>query len=289
MADYLYTVEKDTMTAIADAIRDKTGSSETYTATELPAAIAAIEAGVSGGGAIEALLTMEATAEEWAYFDTVDDEAQVDILIPESGCYLCIVHGALATHNSVGDINVHAVGGHYIIKDRVVVGGDRYYLGYGKEPECMDGVVEVVDGKLDLHYTAPTDGAYKLIWGRLYKVDDPSGETITFTVNGIEYTAEAGMTWQQFVESDYNLKSGSEDDCGRMFQLDEYNYLLCIAWYEDLDDVNEDGDLEPLYSIILGGEDFDVDQTPDMVIEPGEYWTDDTADGPQGPQGGDVT
>lgn len=267
MADNLYTVEKDTMKAIADAIRDKTGSSETYTATELPAAIAAIEAGVSGGGAIEALSTMEATAEERAYFDTVDDEAQVDILIPESGCYLCIVHGALATHDSVGDINVHAVGGHYIIKDRVVVGGDMYYLGYGKEPECMDGAVEVVDGKLDLSYADPTDGAYKLIWGRLYRVDDPS--TITFTFEGVEYTAEANMTWEQFVESDYNPENVNAE-YGRMFWISEDGTVYC--WVLADESTNEwryccVGTEEGLNNLEY--------ETSDRIITPdGVYYTD---------------
>ena len=44
----VYTIQDTTLTDIADAIREKTGTSDTYKPTEMADAIAAIEAG--GGG-----------------------------------------------------------------------------------------------------------------------------------------------------------------------------------------------------------------------------------------------
>jgi hypothetical protein len=37
-----------------------------------------------------------------------------------------------------------------------------------------------------------------------YDFEDVSGELITFTVGGAEYQAEEGMTWGEWVETNYN-------------------------------------------------------------------------------------
>lgn len=51
----LYTIKEETLTAIGDAIREKNGSTETYSSSEMAAAIRAIEVGTGGIG--EVILT----------------------------------------------------------------------------------------------------------------------------------------------------------------------------------------------------------------------------------------
>jgi len=89
---------------------------------------------------------------------------------------------------------------------------------------------------------------------------------ITFKVNSTQYTAPEGMTWAEFVASDYNTK----DEYGNpMFKIIGEN-VYYIFMYGDTDAENG----EPYYSWLVGGE--GAYQFADMSIIPGaEYYTED--------------
>jgi hypothetical protein len=74
-----------------------------------------------------------------------------------------------------------------VMEVRVVI---YYDEGYNR----ADGPFSVEFGALSLEYSSTVD-----------EIIEP--EMIYFNVNGIQYVAETGMTWQEFIDSDYS--SGS--------------------------------------------------------------------------------
>lgn len=77
----------------------------------------------------------------------------------------------------------------------------------------------------------------------LENANSGGGDTITFYVNGEEFTAEAGMTWEEFVYSDYNPTFRHEDccneekhhfDCGYNKEDDVYYTYSCCGPIEGI-------------------------------------------------------
>lgn len=92
---------------------------------------------------------------------------------------------------------------------------------------------------------------------------------ITFTIDGAEYQAEAGMTWGEFIESDYNPEVVC-DDCGetvKYFWLDGTNIEM---FFEDM--CSECGGAHP---IVFTGEPTTGEGelvTPSDTIIPGNCY-----------------
>ena len=80
-----------------------------------------------------------------------------------------------------------------------------------------------------------------------------SASLITFSIEGTEYTAEEGMTWREWVESDYNTNGY------------EVTYLSCP--FSEQWCVARGGDGA---CAVLGSSDY---PTPDEVIDPTDNYT----------------
>ena len=63
---------------------------------------------------------------------------------------------------------------------------------------------------------------------------EDSVNLITFTVNGTEYQAEEGMTWGEWVDSEYNSKLGEKE----RFRVNDkqYNRIQSVFWGYDVID-----------------------------------------------------
>lgn len=55
-------------------------------------------------------------------------------------------------------------------------------------------------------------------------------EVVTFTINNIEYTAKKGMTWGEFIESEYNADTECSE-CGESFKRFESNARTEYVYY----------------------------------------------------------
>ena len=89
---------------------------------------------------------------------------------------------------------------------------DRWYYTSNRPCICAGGYYSQSDnyGLFYMNRRNVTD-ALAYVGTRLMKLPDTSGGTvatvITFYIDGLEYTAEAGMTWADWVSSAYNTKN----------------------------------------------------------------------------------
>lgn len=90
------------------------------------------------------------------------------------------------------------------------------------------------------------------------------GGTFTFTVDGTSYEAEEGMTWRQFIESEYNVKKECDCGCGEMYSTFD------IQWGVD-EGVGIDWECSPGSSVYYE-ESSEGYVRPDDVIENGRSY-----------------
>ena len=231
---------------------------------------------VRRGGGMGLTLPMELVDKTSTMLNTATNTAVASIAVPESGTYLCVAFGANSTNTFFN--NSHgASGGVIVIRNGEIVQKDlRYFTFAAGIYDAQGGEAEIVDGTLTVSVTVPpfwSATTYKGLGLMLYRLDGAatSGapEEITFTVAGTQYTDSEGMTWAEFVASDYNTK----DEYGNsMFNIYSGN-VYYIAWYNDEGNYEDTG--SPFYSWILEPEEG-IYQTADMSILPGAvYHTDD--------------
>ena len=120
---------------------------------------------------------------------------------------------------------------------------------------------------LDLHVLyegARADGPFNVEFGNIsleYGTVDNEPGIISFTIGGMTYQAIDGMTWREWIDSDYNVQ---ESYVYSKFMVDD-EYVYRISDYND--------PMEWSYSILLYSGNYDDMVSPDDLIMEYDYIT----------------
>ena len=104
MAEYL--IQDTTLTAIADAIRAKTGGTERIPPENMPAVIEGIE---SGGSAVNVKCAYACITSEPAYSSSGTQSLKPSVNVPSSATILSVLSGIQVVQGSTGSLTSNAV------------------------------------------------------------------------------------------------------------------------------------------------------------------------------------
>ena len=165
-------IQSTTLTAIADAIRTKTSKTSNLD----PANFASEILSISGGVDIEeydGTIIIEDNAEEFDFVVYVGDSINLPV-DPQNGQDISFSHsGILEGYNDGGVWQVNAIG----------VGTCTIYINSDADEPDHTFVVKVLESE---------------------EPSEPTPTLISFTIDGVSYQAEDGMTWAEWCDSDYD-------------------------------------------------------------------------------------
>lgn len=126
-------------------------------------------------------------------------------------------------------ISPYGIFGHKLAKQTVEE--IKVKFEYEADAAYVDGPFNVEFGKLEFYYST-VDGVSKLI---------------SFTISGVTYQAEEGMTWKSWIDSDYNVDG---------YYIDEYSKITVgdgeYVMYVDTSNVDTFSVIEDSYSYYYG-------------------------------------
>lgn len=171
-----YTVPSAALKAVADAIRAKTGGTSVLTLDQMATEIAGIETGITPSGTRSIVENGVYNVKEYETAEVSVPQPSGSVVITENGTHDVSGYAAAVVNVPVGVFpsgtkSITANGAHDVTNYASV------------SVNVPTETVEEYDG------TVTVSGAVSLI---------------SFTIDGTSYQAEEGMTWGEWVESDYN-------------------------------------------------------------------------------------
>lgn len=116
----------------------------------------------------------------------------------------------------------------------VMVNGHKYVYPAGETVEVPDHVAHIIEQHEKCTSTVPAVPATEINMvsaggkafvitvsdeGVLAVAPKITGATFTFLVDGMEYTAEVGMKWGEWVNSEYNASAYTCENCGKEYHM----------------------------------------------------------------------
>ena len=116
--------------------------------------------------------------------------------------------------NAVGDYLLNNPGDKNITKEKI-----KDYIKYnGEKVDCKTTII-YSDGNIYLDECSVGDEKVNYTYG-IKKNIEASPTIIMFTIDGIQFNAEEGMTWNSFISSNYNTNNYVSQ---KTFSLTEYS------------------------------------------------------------------
>lgn len=185
MAEYL--IQDTTLTDIADAIRSKTGNTEPISVNDFSSAITSISSGSS-------VVMGEITTSTSSGSITISDIANKDNFILQFMDYADYPSSAGARIKYVNiTYRDSSLSASYIGLSEFDTDTNIGYIAYDK----TTGSIILDDDVLE---TFPAGKYMYIVWDS----NQSSSNLIAFAIEGTSYQAESGMTWGEWVDSEYN-------------------------------------------------------------------------------------
>lgn len=188
MAEYL--IQDTTLTDIADAIRSKTGNTEPISVNDFSSAITSISSGSS-------VVMGEITTSTSSGSITISDIANKDNFILQFIDY--------ADYPSSAGARIKYVNITY--RDSSLSASSMSLSEFGTDTNVGYITYDKTAGSItlddDVLETFPAGKYMYIAWDS----NQSSSSLIAFSIEGTSYQAEEGMTWGEWVESDYNSEA----------------------------------------------------------------------------------
>lgn len=188
MAEYL--IQDTTLTDIADAIRSKTGNTEPISVNDFSSAITSISSGSS-------VVMGEITTSTSSGSMTISDIANKDNFILQ---FIDYADYPSSTGTRVKYVNI-------TYRDSSLSASSMSLSEFGTDTNVGYITYDKTAGSItlddDVLETFPAGKYMYIAWDS----NQSSSSLIAFYIDGTAYQAEEGMTWGEWVESDYNSEA----------------------------------------------------------------------------------
>ena len=207
MAEYL--IQDTTLTNIANAIRSKTGNTEPIDVNDFPDAITAISSGSS-------VVVGEITTTTSSGSMTISDIANKDNFILQ---FIDYADYPSSTGTRVKYVNI-------TYRDSSLSASSMSLSEFGTDTNVGYITYDKTAGSItlddDVLETFPAGKYMYIAWDS----NQSSSSLIAFSIEGTSYQAESGMTWGEWVESEYNTDGYSVYEDGRIYTPDFNGYIM---------------------------------------------------------------